>query len=207
MNIPLGAENKRQVALVVVLFAFIVGYGGYQLYKVTLGSAKTTKVASATSVSQKNTAANRQTSAGAASSSEAQKIASTGIDPSLHIDKLLQSESVEYHGRGRNIFSSESALVKIEAPLKSARNSHPVTPVSTQPEVPRPPAISLKYFGYSLSKDKTARAFLLQGEDVYVAHSGDIVNHRYKVGAILPGSVQITDLGYNNTQTLPLTAN
>jgi hypothetical protein len=213
MAIKLGTENKRQVYIVVVLFAFIVAFGGWQLYKAFAGPS----TPPAASLPQ-NVPALRTPAAGkpvasvagmASAGPEAQKLNDSGIDPALHFARLALSEQVAYSGTGRNIFSAESApAVSIETPAKSAREEQAAATLPPPPpEPPRPPSIDLKYFGYTQAKDKSLRAFFVHGEDIFLARSGEIVNHRYKVGAISPGSVQVTDLGYNNTQSLPLVAN
>jgi hypothetical protein len=208
MALRLGTEKKGQVVLVVVLFALILGIGGWEIYG-SFGKSSTPARPVApppTLAQQKPPAASSSTAA--APAKDAQKLTNTTLDPTLHFDKLAQSESVMYAGTGRNIFSAESAPIHIEAPAKSARNIQPIVPVRPAvPEPPRPPAIDLKYFGYTQDKNKSLKAFLVHGDDVFAARTGEIIDHRYKIGAILPNSVQVTDLSYNNTQTLPLTAN
>ena len=96
----------------------------------------------------------------------------------------------------------------IPTPLSSARpNSTPVAAVPAgPPPPPKPPGIDLKYFGYVQAADKSMQAFFSHGENIYMARTGDIVEHRYKIGGIKPTGAEVTDLSYTNTQTLPLQA-
>jgi hypothetical protein len=95
--------------------------------------------------------------------------------------------------------------VQIEAPIAAARPI--VETPAPSPGPPKPPAIDLKYLGYAQSKDNTLGALFVRGDDFFLAKTGEIMYHRYKVGTIQPASVQVTDLRYNNTQTIALTTN
>lgn len=127
------------------------------------------------------------------------------LDPTLHPEWMAQAESLEYSGTGRNIFSQFSAPPKIEEVKAPVRPSAPVAQAPQGP--PPPPPIDLKFFGYEAHKDGSRKAFLLHGDDVFIASEGDVVDHRYKVLKIAPLSVQVEDLPYQNTQPVPLTQN
>ena len=48
------------------------------------------------------------------------------------------------------------------------------------------------------------QAFLLKGEDVFLASDGDIVQRRYKIVTVSANAVLVEDLANNNRQSLPL---
>ena len=197
MAMRLGTENKRQVYLVIALFAVIAVAGGVELYQ-TLSGPSTPRPAA--------TQANRVGAANkGASGQAAQRISFANLDPVLHFDKLAQSEDVDYRGTGRNIFSAESAPPVIPKPVTNGRANQ--ASVTLPPPPPQAPPIDLKYFGYSEVKGGEPQAYFIHGDDVFIAKSGQIVDHRYKVDSVKPTAVQVTDLGYNNTQTLAIAQN
>jgi hypothetical protein len=207
MAMRLGAENKKQLYLLIGLFAVIALVGGWELYNTFSGPPARTVAPPPAPVANHAGAATGAHDTAAPAGPEAQKLSNSDIDPTLHFDRLAQSEDVQYGGMGRNIFSADSAPVAIPTPVKTARAGGPATPVPTgPPPPPRPPAIDLKYFGYEQTPDKQLRAFFTHGDDIFMARIGDVVDHRYKVQAIRPASVDVTDLSYNNTETLALTS-
>jgi hypothetical protein len=132
---------------------------------------------------------------------------SSSLDPTLDESAMLRTESLLYSGTGRNIFSSISAPPPMVIP-KNVPNARPggagpvAPPVPTGP--PPPPPINLKYFGTAVRLNGKRQAFLLDGEDVYLASEGDIVARRYRIVSISATSIRVEDLVNNDTQMLPL---
>jgi hypothetical protein len=147
----------------------------------------------------------------AAAGVAATKMASTSasLDPTLDESAMLRTESLVYSGSGRNIFSAIYVPpVVIPKDVPKARPGPIAPPVPTgPPPPPPPPPINLKFFGTAVRTNGVRQAFLLNGEDVYLAAAGDIVARKYKIVSIGANSIQVEDLQYSDTQTLPLQAN
>lgn len=203
MAMQIGAENKKQVYILIGLFVVILSAGGTELYMNFSGPPTAPPPAPVRPV-----AAHGSPAPAAAATGEAQKLSNDGIDPALHFNELAQSEDVDYAGTGRNIFSASSAPASIPPPIAPPRPQpgQPDVTAAQLPPPPKAPPIDLKYFGYSESPEKLLRAFFVHGDDIFMASTGQIVDHRYKVGAIKPGSVEVTDMAYNSTQTLNLSS-
>jgi len=220
----MGAENRRKTIIAGVLGGVLVCTMGYVLYSNFGGSSDSTPAPqpAATSAGKPEAGEPASTTPKASSNNgapvvaipgvDAQKLASTSasLDPTLDESAMLRTESLVYSGAGRNIFSLVSAPVAppvvLPKNLPSARNNVPVAP--PQPYVPPTcppscPPINLKFFG-TAQRGSTKQAFLLQGEDVYLATAGDIVAHKYKIVSITTNSIQVEDLSNGNTQSLPL---
>jgi hypothetical protein len=142
----------------------------------------------------------------------ATKITSTSasLDPTLDESAMLRTESLVYTGTGRNIFSLTYEAPVAPMPTAPSARPHPTAPVASQAPLPPPtcppscPPISLKFFGTVARVGSAPQAFLLSGDDVYLASQGDIVARKYKIVSISATSIQVEDLSNTNTQTLPL---
>jgi hypothetical protein len=151
---------------------------------------------------------NARTGQGPAPGVAAKMMASTSasLDPTLDESAMLRTESLVYAGTGRNIFSSISALpMVIPSNVPKARPGV-VLPVMPPMPVgpPPPPPINLKFFGTAVRLNGKRQAFLLEGENVYLASEGDIVARKYRIVSISTSNIAVEDLVNNDTQLLPL---
>ena len=149
----------------------------------------------------------------------AQLVGSTSgqLDPTLHEEAMLNTESLIYSGSGRNIFSGISEAPPPKAviiPVAVAGPRGPIIPSPPPipcppncPPPPPPPPINLKFFGTSTSASGDKKAFLLGGDDVFLAAQGDIVQRKYRVVSISNSTILIEDIPNTNKQTLPLIPN
>jgi hypothetical protein len=126
------------------------------------------------------------------------------LDPTLDLALLSQSEQIKYAGNGRNIFVAGS-VAKIETPKGRGVTDSEAATVRPLPTIPPPPPITLKFFGFANRPGETKKVFLSQGDDIFIAGEGDIVDRRYRVLRISQNAVDVEDVINNNRQSLPLT--
>jgi hypothetical protein len=194
--LKLGSDNPTKTGIAIALSAlaglwFVYTMSGF--FTTPVREAPPASVTAATSkpgaTSGRRTSRKRQPSA---------TVLTSTLDPRLHLDLLKSSEQTTYGGSGRNIFRAEAEIADIPTPV-----TPPYVPPGP-PKPPPPPPINLRFFGFASRQGEAKRVFLAEGEDVFVAREGDIVNRRYKVLKIGNNSVEIQDVLNNNVQTIPL---
>jgi hypothetical protein len=131
------------------------------------------------------------------------------LDPRLHLDLLASSEAVKYEGGGKNIFRAipEVTIPPVKVPpLLSKQQQEAAAKAAQAARVPPlSPPINLKFFGFSNKPGETPKAFLSQGDDVWIAREGDVVDRHYKIVHISPTAVEVEDLLNSNRQSIRLT--
>ena len=190
-----GADEQRKKLAAGVLGVLAVGLVGYQLYDNVFAGGTPVPLPA---VPVKNTA----------SGPVAPKVASGQLSPTLRMEPMLVSEALIYSGSGRDIFAPGSPELPSETqgPSAAGRTDDGTKPtvVVTEEVKPSLPSIPLKYFGTATSANGTSRAFLLaqNGDDVFLASVGDIVQRRYRLVSIAAGAVLIDDIPNSSQQTL-----
>jgi hypothetical protein len=189
--VKLGVENRKQVIALAILGGIAVLMLAYEFWPSSTSSVATVTQTAPTKLGMRRTASGKLV-----------PIVEPRLDPTLDLNLLGQSEEIKYAGNGRNIFVAGSVAV-IETPKKNGSEEQAgIRPV---PTIAPPPPITLKFFGFANRPGETKKVFLSQGEDIFIAGEGDIVDRRYRVLRISATTVDVEDVLNSNRQSLPLT--
>jgi len=201
--VQLGLENKKQMTWAIVLGGVALIVCAYELIPLIGGPSTPASSAQAASPLVPRSATSRPGTK--APGKATNKPGDENLDPTLRLDLLATSEKIEYEGAGRNIFVSQKEEVVIPAPV-APPVTDPGPPAYVPPAVQPPPPIPLKFYGFANSPGEPKKVFLKNGDDVFVAGEGEIVDRRYKVIRISATSVEIQDMVFSGpAQVIALT--
>jgi hypothetical protein len=126
-------------------------------------------------------------------------------NPSLQIDKLERLQHVEYTGSHRNIFSeTPPPHVPTAKEIAAAKqNAPPVMPAA--PPLPPPVQVDVKFYGYiDDTRTGARRAFFTDGENIYIAGIGDMLENRLRVTKIGNDTVELMEVSSSRRTTIPI---
>jgi hypothetical protein len=112
---------------------------------------------------------------------------SFSLDPTLRVARLKLIENETYEGHGHNIFHADQ-----ESKQKTAiPQPEPMLPSWVSPAQA---AVPLRFFGFVSMTDIPRRAFFGDGDAVFVAREGEVIDRRYRVLRIDVDSAEVEDL-------------
>jgi hypothetical protein len=131
-------------------------------------------------------------------------------NPQIRWEKLKRAQETEYKSNGRNPFSAIAAPTAAEVKQKADDAAKLANlPVAAPPPPPPPTRASLpanlKYFGYGTVPNGTPRrAFVTDGDDVYIVSEGDTLLGRYRIIKVGNASLDFQEISSGLPGSTPL---
>ena len=117
-------------------------------------------------------------------------------NPRIHWDRLTDPQETEYKSAGRDIFNWQLPAPPPPPPpihVPQPGDTDFVAPVAPPPP---PPRLPLKFFGIGTdSKGASRRAFLTDGDEVFIVAEGDTVLGHFRVLKIATASLEFEEIG------------
>jgi len=120
-------------------------------------------------------------------------------NPTIHWPKVEMRRKAEYKGSGVNPFSMVVPPTPDEIKVERDRaqqiiDAHKNDPPQAPPDPVLPP--NLKFFGYgNVPNNSARRAFLEDGDEVYIVNEGDTLLGRFKILKINNASLEFEEIG------------
>lgn len=115
-------------------------------------------------------------------------------NPQIHHDRVTDARNTEYKSTGRDIFNHDLPAPPPPPPVHTPQpgDTDFVAPVEPPPP---PPTLPLKFFGYGTVTGGTSRrAFLTDGDAVYVVGEGETVLGHFRVVKVGSRSLEFVDI-------------
>jgi hypothetical protein len=124
-------------------------------------------------------------------------------NPGLHWLELKAAQKTAYQSTGRNIFSIVLPPPPAPPPQPTPEPTGP--PIDPPPPPPPPLTLPVKFFGFgTVPNGATRRAFLTDGEEVYIVGEGEVLLNRFRILKIGNGSIEFEEISSGRRNAAPL---
>jgi Tfp pilus assembly protein PilP len=126
-------------------------------------------------------------------------------NPQIRWPELDRAQKTEYKSNGRDPFTTKVPLTPAEIQNDKDRNTPPPPPPPPPPPTRATLPPNLKYFGYGTIPNGTPRrAFITDGDDVYIVSEGDTLLGRYRIVKVGNTNLEFQEISSGLPGTTPL---